>query len=146
MRRLPPSEWFRYLAARGATLGVRFKRAMWRAGYSLHLLNDRRVSSAVRDMEQVMARAVVNYAPSRYDGQVILIRPDDRARSVEEDKTRGWQPVAADLVVHEVPGTHVTMFLAPHSEILGSILCEMMDGDMPHAVDAQAPQVSHAGW
>jgi acyl-CoA synthetase (AMP-forming)/AMP-acid ligase II/thioesterase domain-containing protein len=144
MRQTPVREWFRYLAQRGGTLGVYLKRRLWRLGYALNLLNDRRVSSVVRDIEQIVARAVATYAPSRYDGQLILVRPEDRARNSHEDKACGWGSVATDVVVHEVPGGHRTMFLPPHDEILGSILCEMMDGEMPHAPDARQPHAFHA--
>jgi acyl-CoA synthetase (AMP-forming)/AMP-acid ligase II/thioesterase domain-containing protein/acyl carrier protein len=144
MRCIPAREWFRYLAQRWTTLAIYFKRGAWQLGYSLHLLNDRRVSSVVRDTEQVFARASATYAPSRYDGTVTLIRAGDRPRSLAEDNTGGWKSVVKDLVVHEVPGTHRTMFLPPNVEILSSILCEMMDGDMSHALTPRLETTSHA--
>ena len=145
MREIPCREWLGYTAQRCVTIGVYLKRRAFRARYALGLLNDRRMTSLVRDMEQIVARAVANYVPSRYDGPVILIRPEDRAKSLKEDITCGWGSVVENLVVHEVPGNHRTMFASPNVEILGSILCEMMDGDMPHALSAQPPQASHAG-
>jgi len=149
MRQTPRRELPGYLALRGKTLAARLKQRAWQLGYTLKLLNDRRVSSAVRDMEQIVAYAVANYLPSRYDGPAILIRPQDRPRSLDEDQACGWKSVLADLEVHEVPGNHRTMFLSSNVEILASILCEMMDGEMSRvdhdAISAEPPETAHAG-
>ena len=52
------------------------------------------------------------------------------------------------MPVHEIPGNHRTIFLPPNVAVLASILCEMMDGDLPrvdHATSVQPPQAFHAG-
>jgi thioesterase domain-containing protein len=147
---IPSREWRRYLAERWGTICVNTRRKAWRIGYGLKLLNDRRVSSFVRDIEPILAMAVSSYAPATYPGAVTLIRPEDRARSLHEDTGSGWRSVAADLDIREVPGNHRTMFLPPNVRILASILCEMMDGEMPSAAipdsfRAQPAQAKHAG-
>jgi hypothetical protein len=150
MREIPFREWGRYLAARWDTIRVLARRKAWRIGYRLKLLNDRRVSSFARDIEPILAMAVSSYTPDSYPGPVTLIRPEDRARSLQEDTACGWGSVAAHLELREIPGNHRTMFIPPNVQILASILCEMMDGEMPSAaiqdsVRAQLAQPQHAG-
>lgn len=144
MSAIPSREWPPYLSRRWDTIKVIVKRQAWRIGYSLRLLNDRRVSCFVRDMEQVIALAVRNYEPAPLSDPVILVRPADRARSLYEDLACGWGSLVADLKIHEVPGNHRTMFLRPNVEILSSILCEMMDGEMPNAREDYASQAQPA--
>ncbi|HEY3840059.1 MAG TPA: AMP-binding protein [Bryobacteraceae bacterium] len=129
LRQLDPREWPQYFAQRWVTLAARIKRRVWRSLYALHLLQDRRESSFSRDIDEIVALAVHGYQPGTFDGRVILIRPEDRAKPRHEDPGCGWGPLAPKLQVREVPGTHRTLFDEPNVAVLAGILCEMMDGE-----------------
>jgi len=145
MARTPLKDWAPYLAERWITLRSMAVRKAWRLAYRLKFLNDRRGDSRGRDIEQITVLAVSKHEPAPYDGRVILVRPEDRVRIAQEDPTCGWGSLVADLQIHEVPGNHRTMFERPHVAILGSILCEMMDGEVYSAFSAQPVEAAHAG-
>jgi acyl-CoA synthetase (AMP-forming)/AMP-acid ligase II/thioesterase domain-containing protein/acyl carrier protein len=147
LRKLAPREWPSYFGQRWLTLTAGIKRRVWRSLYALGLLRDRRERSFSRDIDEIVALAVHSYQPSAYDGSVILIRPEDRARPRNEDPACGWRTLIPNLNVREVPGTHRTLFDEPNVAILASILCEMMDGDSSAAhadASAKPAEAAHA--
>ena len=71
-------------------------------------------------MNQAITEALKDYVPQGvYEGQVLLFQAE---KGDFEDKTRmaeGWQAVCSKPIdVHTVPGNHLTMFMAPHVEVL----------------------------
>lgn len=72
---------------------------------------------------QANMAAVVAYQPRTFSGRVVLFRAEDQATPMHEDPQLGWGPWASQGVeVHEVPGSHLTMFQSPQVEQLIELL------------------------
>ena len=58
-----------------------------------------------------------------FSGRVVLFRAEDQATPMHEDPQLGWGPWASQGIdVHEVPGSHLTMFQSPQVEQLIELL------------------------
>jgi len=77
----------------------------------------------VYDVFQANMAAVVAYQPRKFQGRVLLFRAAQRATPMHEDPALGWGPWStAGIEVHEVPGSHLSMFQSPGVEKLTAIL------------------------
>jgi thioesterase domain-containing protein len=79
-------------------------------------------------------RAMWDYEPQPYPGQIILYKAaematPDEAESVERaGLTLGWERFSARPVkVHTVPGDHYTMLTEPHVQVLAGQLRAYLD-------------------
>jgi thioesterase domain-containing protein len=73
--------------------------------------------SRVRDANE---RALANYVPPRYDGDVCFCRARDGR---DEDDTRDWwRDLARHIVYHDLPGNHGTMLLEPNVGATAAVL------------------------
>jgi len=70
--------------------------------------------------EQVLNVANANYVPSRYEGNVLLIRAKDRPSGTLCDPAFGWQHIIPNLSVVEVPGNHTDIFIEPNVQSMAS--------------------------
>ena len=87
-----------------------FRPDAWR-----HLADDEALNSASYD-----------YVPAEYPGEVVLFRPAIRGHGLSHDPTLGWDSVARNLRIVDVPGDHVSMFSPPHVDVLASKLAELL--------------------
>ncbi|HVT30983.1 MAG TPA: condensation domain-containing protein, partial [Lacipirellulaceae bacterium] len=56
-----------------------------------------------------------SYKPAPFTGQLVLFRAEDRSASVDKDGTLGWGEMAqGGVIVHDVPGDHITMMRPPN--------------------------------
>jgi thioesterase domain-containing protein len=72
-------------------------------------------------------RAVNNYSPSIYHGQITLFRASEGISDIadEVDQTLGWGELSPRPVeVHFVPGTHDMIVFEPHVAVLAARLTE----------------------
>ncbi|MGK8504502.1 non-ribosomal peptide synthetase [Nocardia asiatica] len=72
--------------------------------------------------------ATLNYRPSGpYRGKLTLIRASD-SQGYEEDIYNGWNSVASDIDVYNVPGDHLSMMSHPYVEQLADIVQRRIQG------------------
>ena len=70
--------------------------------------------------EQVLNVANANYVPSRYEGNVLLIRAKDRPSGTLCDPAFGWLHIIPSLSVVEIPGNHTDIFIEPNVQSMAS--------------------------
>lgn len=82
-------------------------------------------SEALRKAYDAGIRALMDYRPSRYDGDIVFFRPENSIFPVAP--ARVWGPVVRRLVLHTVPGDHESMLrdyagdlAAAFSRVLGA--------------------------
>ena len=74
----------------------------------------------------VDARVAEQYRPEPYDGDVILFRAEQPhpltteldPRYLRTDRALGWDTYCANLVVHDVPGDHISMVDPPNVDVI----------------------------
>ncbi len=76
--------------------------------------------------DKAFNRASYDYVPAEYTGEVVLFRPAIRSHGMSYDPTLGWDSVARDLQIIDVPGDHLTMFSPPHVDVLAAKLAELL--------------------
>ncbi|HET6610451.1 MAG TPA: alpha/beta fold hydrolase, partial [Kofleriaceae bacterium] len=65
------------------------------------------------------ARASARYAPPNLDGKIVLIRAADQSAADDVNPAEGWSRIFPhNLEVCEAPGTHYTMVIPPHVDVL----------------------------
>lgn len=80
----------------------------------------------------VDARVAEQYQPQPYDGTVILFRAQQPhpltteldPRYLRTDRALGWDAYCSDLVVHDVPGDHISMVDPPNIDVVAAVLRE----------------------
>ena len=72
-------------------------------------------------------RAVLDYHPPAYPGDLVLIRAGERPGSANQDQTMGWSILAASTEVHTTPGNHYTMMRWPNVQDLARLLRRRLD-------------------
>jgi thioesterase domain-containing protein len=56
-----------------------------------------------------------SYVPKPYPGRLVLFRAEGRSAEYGDDLTLGWNDIAREgVVVHQVPGAHLTIMRKPH--------------------------------
>ncbi|MBO1350683.1 MAG: zinc-binding dehydrogenase [Hormoscilla sp. GUM202] len=73
---------------------------------------------------QANTQALWHYTPSYYDGQITLLRTDNRSLDkLLKEPTWGWQQFSSQAVqVHLLPGSHMTLLRSPHVQQLAFTL------------------------
>lgn len=71
-------------------------------------------------------RATEAYQAPRYEGRVVLLSSEE-SKEFAADETLGWDSLAAEVEVHHVPGSHNSMILAPHVEVVGELLRDCIE-------------------
>jgi thioesterase domain-containing protein len=80
----------------------------------------------------VNLQALRSYVPRSYAGRVVFFEASERDSFSISDPHRGWSDlVTGEMVVHNVPGNHITMNLTPHVEA-------MVERMTPHLIEAQS--------
>lgn len=62
------------------------------------------------------------YRPAPYPGQITLLRANDQPVGSVPEPCIGWDRFAADIVVHPVPGHHLSILVEPHLPVLANRL------------------------
>ena len=85
------------------------------------------VSSSAHNPYHVNWFAAVNYAPEPYDETIYLFKARDQFWEPRTPYDLGWGPLAqGGIVVSEVPGDHVSLFLEPSVTVLGRCIEECL--------------------
>jgi non-ribosomal peptide synthetase component F/thioesterase domain-containing protein len=77
------------------------------------------VPKIVRSNIVVFSAVGQNYVPKAYPGQLLLFRAEGRTAEYGDDLTLGWTDIAREgVVVHQVPGSHLSIMRKPHVDRL----------------------------
>jgi thioesterase domain-containing protein len=68
------------------------------------------------------SQATYRYSPKPYANPVTLFRAAEQPGSLEHEPTLGWNALASDIRVHEVPGNHLSLLKQPHVQLLAQHL------------------------
>jgi thioesterase domain-containing protein len=75
-------------------------------------------------------QATRKYAPSKYDGRVILVKSSDKIDTTRDEPAMGWERLASgELETHTVPGDHYSIVTGPELEVLVDFLKKCFDED-----------------
>lgn len=97
----------------------RLNAVLWKISRQACRLMNRPVPKFVRSNIVVFSAVGRNYAPKAYSGRLLLFRAEGRTAEYGDDLTLGWSGIARDgVVVHQVPGSHLSIMRKPHVDRL----------------------------
>jgi non-ribosomal peptide synthetase component F/thioesterase domain-containing protein len=97
----------------------RLNAVLWKISRQACRLVNRPVPKFVRSNIVVFSAVGQNYVPKPYPGRLLLFRAEGRTAEYGDDMTLGWTDVARDgVVVHQVPGSHLSIIRRPHVDCL----------------------------
>jgi hypothetical protein len=129
---------FEYL---GLGIGGRLsalQQGIWRMFYRIRRRAGRPIDSGPETIGRVLAFAVTQYQPQPYPDPVLLFQRTARPVGRYRDPEYGWGELVEKLEIHNVPGTHMDMFLQPGVEIAA----EKLDGCLREAQESARPTIS----
>ena len=109
-----PKERLAYLTTRVRSIGERISRKF--------------VPSVTRRLFQTSQETT--YFPMYYPGRITLFRPLETTGGLYHDPKMGWDGLAAEMDVCEVPGDKVTIFKDPNVKILAERLRYCLDNSL----------------
>ncbi|MCB0210932.1 MAG: methyltransferase, partial [Anaerolineae bacterium] len=83
----------------------------------------RRIFNILKLGRQAMAR----YEPQSYPGQVTLFRVQSSLGADDPSRTLGWQTLAEEVAVHDLPGHHLNLMKKPQVQALAAQLKLCLD-------------------
>ncbi len=121
LRGLRPRNIEKYLLEKMHGLRYRFQRTASTVESATRI----RVNAGrLENSEQIVQAAIDQYQPPPYSGRVAFFNAAARPAGSAWELSRGWQHLARELEVHEVPGDHSSMFLEPNVDTLASKVSE----------------------
>ena len=78
------------------------------------------------DVVNANGRAMLDYRPAAYDGEILHLRAAVTAERLERPETSGWSALANGVTVEIVPGDHMSIHFPPHARRLARRLDEGM--------------------
>jgi len=90
-------------------------------------LRNRKVPQFLRDVRDSNAAAAENYVLRPYAGRATLIRAAEKSLRSAEDPHSLWPSLISNLEVHEIPGDHYDMLVAPQVDRLAEKLKACID-------------------
>jgi len=81
--------------------------------------------------------AALRYDYHGYPGKLVIFRVKDRPEYVRTDLISGWQKYAAEVEVHDVPGTHATLLNEPNVAVLAAKLAKCLMDSQANGQRAQ---------
>jgi len=67
------------------------------------------------------SQATLNYSPQSYPNAITLFKSSE-ALTTSTDTNLGWSQLTNSIVVHSIPGNHLTMLKTPHVQVLAKEL------------------------
>lgn len=93
----------------------RLNALLWKISSQVCHLVNLPVPKFVRSNLVVFTSVGENYVPQQYPGRLVLFRAEGRTAEYGDDLTLGWRDIARNgVVVHEVPGSHLSIMRKPH--------------------------------
>ena len=97
----------------------RVNAVLWKVSRQACRLMNLPVPKFVRSNIVVFSAVGQNYVPKPYPGRLLLFRAEGRTAEYGDDLTLGWTDIARDgVVVHQVPGSHLSIMRKPHVDRL----------------------------
>jgi thioesterase domain-containing protein/acyl carrier protein len=97
----------------------RLNATLWKMSRRFCRLMNLPVPKFVRSNIVVFSAVGQNYVPKNYPGRLLLFRAEGRTAEYGDDLTLGWSGLARDdVVVHQVPGSHLSIMRKPHVDRL----------------------------
>lgn len=122
LARTPPLEWPRRLSSALSAVAWHLRPLLFRSAHESSEppnLSPEDVSRVQHDetgltellisVRERTRRAVELYFPKPYSGKLTLFTAKIKAIEPYQDRVLGWGPLASDIEVHEIPGTHLTI-------------------------------------
>ena len=132
----------------GGLIAVEMARQLMELGERVDLVaaiaaaprNDRLVERTYHagraDISAAYQKAMISYRPKFFPARVTVLWPAEEPRPIEEpdDPAMGWSKVAAETVVHHIPGNHstsVTEYVRDAAACLRACISETQPGAAP---------------
>lgn len=97
----------------------RLNAVLWKVTRQACRMMNLPVPKIVRSNIVVFTAVGQNYVPKPYPGRLLLFRAEGRTAEYGDDLTLGWTDIARDgVVVHQVPGSHLSIMRKPHVDRL----------------------------
>jgi thioesterase domain-containing protein len=119
---LPATRVLAYGFDRWQALAKRIRTGLWRARYRRSMKSGQEIEPGLRDPEQMLNLAVIEYVPRPYPGPVLLFRPASRPAGQIADAAAGWNSLVPRLHTIDVPGNHTAMFREPNVAAMANAL------------------------
>jgi len=87
----------------------------------LQLLDESAIAPLLR-IVYANAQAAYRYAPRTYSNRITLFRAIEQPDASRQDLTLGWNTLANDIQLHQVPGNHLSFLKQPHVQTLAQQL------------------------
>jgi hypothetical protein len=99
-------------------------------------LVDRTYQAGRANVSAAYQKAMIGYRPKFFPARVTVLWPAEEPRPIEEpdDPAMGWSRVAAEVVIHYIPGNHstsVTEYVRDAAACLRACISETQRGAAP---------------
>jgi thioesterase domain-containing protein len=131
-------DWSRYLRDRAQALRRRlgYRRDTLR-GSSLGLgAEELDVPAPLIRVREAAVKAMADYMPSRYDGDVVLLRCAER-EPFDYDATPMWTSICPRFAIYEIPGNHRSAIREPAVAALADAISRVLQSHPSKHVDPQ---------
>jgi thioesterase domain-containing protein len=86
-----------------------------------------RIATQDSDAMRIAFDSVQEYTPRPYSGEIQLFRARTRPLLSGSTVDLGWSKYAGNVVVHDLPGNHETMFQSPSVDLLAAAMREELE-------------------
>jgi amino acid adenylation domain-containing protein len=122
-----------------------YRKVVYRTWQTIYKVFEKRGAALpqyLQNVQQANYKALADYLPHVYDGEVVLFAAELEPAEFTKDKQVGWRTLAtAGVKVIDVPGDHLSMVEEPHVATLAARLRACIEGE-PAAVTTTASLVS----
>jgi non-ribosomal peptide synthetase component F/thioesterase domain-containing protein len=96
-------------------IASRLSAFLWQTSRRACRLMNRPVPKVLRSNIVIFSAVGREYSPKPYPGRLLLFRAEGRTAEYGDDLTLGWSDMAREgVVVHQVPGSHLSIMHKPH--------------------------------
>jgi amino acid adenylation domain-containing protein len=131
---------------RKAALRKRINAASTKCRVAYDHLRGRHLEAAIASSEQRNLRALMQYTPKYYSGEIHFFRCPDPSLDRGADPLLGWGDLARHVTVSEIPGEHGSLTVEPYVGFLARALHQSLDSlETRVARKPKATRVTRAG-
>jgi len=87
----------------------------------LQLLDESAIATVLR-IVYANAQAAYRYVPQCYGDRLTLFRADEQPDALTNNLTLGWDRLAKQVQLHQIPGNHLSLLKQPHVQVLAQQL------------------------
>ena len=128
----------------------RLKRWRWNFTHNEQTELQNQETDHIALVDRMNQIAFENYQIQPWNREIHLFRAKEQRFFLEDFEYLGWKPYAqGGVVIHEVPGDHLTLFDAPHGELFAKVLQNCLDQTMKNVkscdLQQNKPQIGKLG-